>query len=100
MIPPGKIKNLDLPKHATGKVERALKDVLQLTDDPGEMLRIYLLASSVCIGGAGGTLAAMLDRDGQGTSEKEVQLEILDLLRKVVTDGAESAWNSLAERFA
>jgi hypothetical protein len=92
--------NFDLPKHASDKVERALKDVVQLTDDPGEILRIYVLASGICIGGAGGTLAAMLKRDGHPPEEKATQLLILDLLRKVVTDGAEAAWQSLAEQGA
>lgn len=90
--------NFDLPKHAADKVERALKDVLQLTDDPGEMLRIYVLAAGVCLGGAGGTLAAMLRQDGHAVSQKEANAYVLDLVRKVVTDGAEAAWKSLQER--
>jgi len=89
-------RNLDLPKHAADKVDRALQDVLQLTDDPGEMLRIYLLAAGVCIGGAGGTLAGMLERDGHKVPEDAVKLQIMDLLRKVVVEGHEAAWKSLA----
>lgn len=89
--------NHDLPKHAADKVQRALDDVLQLTADPGEKLRIYLLASGICIGGAGGILAAQLDHSGDEVAERAVKLEILDLLRRTVSDGAEAAWNSLSE---
>lgn len=90
--------NLDLPRHARDKVDRALSDVLQLTDDPGEILRIHILAAGVCIGGAGGTLAAMLNRDGHMVSENEANRFVLELVGKVLTDGAEAAWKSLQRR--
>ncbi|WP_025036123.1 hypothetical protein [Bradyrhizobium sp. DOA9] len=87
--------NFDLPKHASDKVQRALEDVLQLTADPGERLRIYLLASGICIGGAGGALAAIAQRDRKTISELEAKLVIIDLVRRLIADGPDAAWKFL-----
>ncbi|MBR0687327.1 hypothetical protein JQ594_15455 [Bradyrhizobium manausense] len=83
--------NIDLPRHAADKVTRALKDVLQLTDDPGEQLRICLLASGVCIGGAGQALTRHAKLDGEQISELDAKLEIVKLLEVLVSKGAEAA---------
>jgi len=83
--------NFDLPKHASDKVTRALKDVLQLTDDPGEHLRICLLASGVCIGGAGQAMAQLAKNDGEQISDVDAKLEIVKLLEVLVSKGADAA---------
>lgn len=82
--------NIDLPRHAADKVTRALKDVLQLTDDPGEHLRICLLASGVCVGGAGQALAQIAKRDDKSISELDAKLEIVKLLSILVSKGADA----------
>lgn len=56
--------SIDLPRYASDKVKRALDDLLQLTDDPPEMLRIALPASGVCIGQAAEFRHVILHRDG------------------------------------
>ncbi|WP_156948873.1 hypothetical protein [Bradyrhizobium sp. WSM1417] len=83
--------NIDLPRHAAEKVTRALKDVLQLTKDPGDHLRICLLASGVCIGGAGQAFAQMAKNDGEQLSEVDAKLEIVKLLEVLVSKGADAA---------
>jgi hypothetical protein len=83
--------NIDLPRHAADKVTRAVKDVLQLTDDPGEHLRICLLASGVCISGAGEALAHMSKNDGEQISVVAAKLEIVKLLEVLVSKGADAA---------
>jgi hypothetical protein len=88
--------NNDLPKHAAQKVKRALDDVHQLTSDPGEMLRISLLASGVCIGQAVGFMRGMMERDGHKTTNEEVVDEILKLVRITAVKGADAAWSSLS----
>ncbi|WP_152621374.1 hypothetical protein [Bradyrhizobium japonicum] len=89
--------NIDLPRHASDKVTRALKDVLQLTNDPGERLRICLLASGVCVGGAGQALAQSAKRDGEHVSELDAKLEIVKLLGILVSQGADGVWKYLEE---
>lgn len=98
MNPPDKSAiNTDLPRHAADKVTRALKDVLQLSDDPGEHLRICLLASGVCIGGAGKALARSAQNDGEQVSEIDAKLEIVRLLEVMVSKGADAAMKYLEE---
>lgn len=87
--------NIDLPNHAADKVKRALDDVHQLTDDPGEMLRIAIMGAGICIGQAGGFLAGLMERQGMVVPEVDAKLQVLELIRITVTDGAESAWASL-----
>jgi anti-sigma factor RsiW len=87
--------NTDLPRHAAAKVKRALDDVYQLTDDPGEMLRISLLASGICIGQASGILAGMMKASGAVVSEADAKQEILRLIGITVTQGGDAAWRSL-----
>ena len=87
--------NRDLPKHAGDKVQRALDDVLQLTGDAGERLRIALFASGICIGHAAGTLHAMMLNEGHAIGEREVKVQIIELLRVLMLDGADKAWQQL-----
>lgn len=73
--------NPDLPRHAANKVKRALDDVLQLVDDPTEMLRISVMAASIPIGAASGFLAAEEERAGNKVSQTEAIVAILDMLK-------------------
>lgn len=88
--------NLDLPHHAADKVKRALDDVLQLTDDPGEKFRIALLAASVPIGAAGGFLAGKYARAGKPISQTDSTVQILELLRINATEGADAVFRAAA----
>lgn len=91
--------NYDLPKHAADKVKRSLDDVMSLTDDPAEMLRIALFASAVCVGQASGTLAGMMFvATGREVPKDLVQEEILKMITTLVTQGHEKAWAQLKER--
>lgn len=87
--------NIDLPKHAAAKVKRALDDVYQLTDDPGEMLRISLLASGICVGQAASILAGMMRSSGATVSDVEAMQEILRLITITVMQDGDAAWRSL-----
>lgn len=89
--------NIDLPRHAADKVTRALKDVLQLTTDPGEHLRICLLASGICIGGAGQAFAQLARNDGEQLSEVDAKLEIVKLMEVLVSKGADAAMKYLED---
>lgn len=86
---------MDLERHAADKVKRALDDVYQLTDDPNEMIRIALLASSVCIGGCAGFIAGLADVNGTPISEQDAKLQVIELLRRIMTDGAEAVHAAL-----
>lgn len=87
--------NLDLPMHASDKVKRALEDVLQLTDDPGERFRIGLMATGHLLGNTAGTFHAMLFSEGVELRKAQVEDMLLDLLGKVMREGAEAAWELL-----
>lgn len=89
--------NLDLPRHAADKVKSTLADVIQLTDDPGEMLRIYLLAAGSCIGAAIGTAHGLAEKGGAKVTKDEVTTEILKLIEIVVTKGADATMQHLAK---
>lgn len=89
---------MDLEHHAADKVQRALKDVLQLTDDPGHKMRIALMASSVCIGSAAGSLSGKAKRAGFDVSMTDATLQILELLKLNVTDGADAVMAKLQTR--
>lgn len=88
--------NNDLPRHGADKVRRALDDVHELTSDPGEMLRISLLAAGVCIGQAAGFMSGMMKRDGDKFTNEQVIDEILKLVRITAVKGADAAWSSLS----
>lgn len=85
----------DLPNHAADKVKRALDDVHQLTDDPGEMLRIAIMGAGICIGQAGGILAGMMSRQGVKVSEADAKRQVLEVIGIAATDGADAAWKAL-----
>jgi len=89
---------MDLENHAADKVIRALKDVQQLTDDPGLMMRMALLASGCCIGNAAGCLSFKAKNAGFVLSEKDATLQILELLKLNVTDGADAVMAKLQTR--
>lgn len=84
--------NLDLPRHAAAKVKRALDDVLELTDDPGEKIRIALMAASVPIGAAGGFLSAKAKRAGITIDETAAIVQVLELLKLNATGGADAVF--------
>lgn len=90
--------NLDLPHHAANKVKRALDDVLQLVDDPGEKLRIALMAASVPIGAASGFLAGMCAKAGKSVGETAAIVEILEMLKTNATKGADAVFAVDGER--
>ena len=87
--------NIDLPKHAADKVKRALDDVHQIADTPGEMLRIALMGAGICIGQAAGILHSMIERDGRKVSELQVKDEVIKLLRVMSLEGADAAWKTI-----
>lgn len=87
--------NLDLSNHAADKVKRALDDVLQLTDDPGERLMIAVMAASVPIGAAAGILAAQSAAHGVVTTKATAASRILDLLKIGAFDGPQAVVDSL-----
>lgn len=84
-----------LPDHAADKVSRALHDVLSLTDDFGEKLRISLMASSVPLAIAGAVLAEQMRREGHECTQKQAMEHVFKLLETTTVDGAEAAWASL-----
>lgn len=84
------MSNFDLENHAADKVKRALDDVYQLTDDPGLKMRIAIMASSICIGAAGGFLAGKAKRKGFVISEKDAMLQIMELVKLMAVDGPEA----------
>lgn len=90
--------NNDLPKHAADKVRRALNDVLQLTRDPGEMLRISLLATGVCFGQSAGFMRGIMERDGHNLTHEQVVDEILNLIRMTAVKGADATWSALSSQ--
>jgi hypothetical protein len=85
----------DLEHHAADKVKRALKDVLALTDDVGDKMRIALMASSVCIGAAGAYLAYEAKRAGQEVTQKDAMRELFKILFRVTDEGAEAVVKDL-----
>lgn len=88
--------NLDLPKHAADKVKRTLDDVLDLTDDPGEKLRIALMACSAPIGAAAGILSAMAGGGNDAASMKAATAQIMEILRLSSAEGPDAVMASLA----
>lgn len=87
--------NSDLPNHAADKVKRAMDDVLQLTEDTGEMFRIALMAASVPIGAAAGILSARSAQGGHKMSETDATVQILDFLKVSHTEGPAAAFRKL-----
>jgi hypothetical protein len=73
--------NLDLPRHAAAKVKRALDDVLQLTNDPAEMIQIAVMAASIPIGAASGFLRGKMARAGVEITETAAIIELLEVLK-------------------
>lgn len=89
------MSDLSLPHHAADKVKLALSEIYQLTDDPGELLRIALMASSVCIGGAAGFLSGKAARKGMKISERDASLQIIEILRIMIADGPDALMKTL-----
>jgi len=89
--------NNDLPKHAAAKVSQALNDVHQVARDPGEMLRIAILAAGVCIGQASGIVRGMAERCGEAMTEREAKERVMKLLTAATLDGVEAALKSLQD---
>ncbi len=87
--------NADLPNHAADKVKRALDDVLALTDDPGEKIRIAWMAASIPIGMAAGFLSGKAEREGIQIPQTAAFTEILELLRLTTTQSAEAVMGRL-----
>jgi spore maturation protein SpmB len=87
-----------LPNHAADKVSRALHDVLSLTDESGEKLRIALMAATVPLGAAGGVLAAMMKAEGKECTQAQAVSYVVKLVEKISIEGPDAAWDSLQDR--
>lgn len=87
--------DLSLPRHAADKVKRAMDDVMQLTDNPGEMLRIALLSATAPIGAAAGILRGMMDAAGTPVTYEAATAEIMRLITLAGVEGGPAAWDSL-----
>lgn len=87
--------DFSLPHHAADKVKRALDDVLALSNDPGELLRIALMAASVPIGAAGGFISGSAKAEGIEISEVEATVRVLEFLKVNATAGVDAAFASL-----
>jgi hypothetical protein len=78
--------NLDLALLAAARAKKAVDDVLQLTDVPGERIQIALMATNALVGVAATIIRDVNNSEGRVVSAQMSQTEavvrLLDLMRE------------------
>ena len=81
----------DLSKFAADKATETIYAIMELVDDPLVKAQIALMAASACIGTASGCLAAAAKKKGFTLSQKEAELQVLEIMRVLSAQGVDAA---------